>query len=379
MDKNKLTKVMTFKSGQFVFSRSYNEQKLESKLSQVDMLYHTVAELPILPDRASRLEEDIIRRSIFGTAAIEGNPLSEGEVETLLTKEIKKTYQNKAEQEISNLRAVYDMIKNEVPTFQEKIPINEGFIKKMHEAITVNVDYKDNQPGVYRNHIVKVGNEEHGGIYTPPRLLADIEKLMQEFVLWINSAEMLTEPPVIRAAFAHYYLGRIHPFGDGNGRTARIIEAILLKTAGIKFLPPMLSNFYYANLDDYFWAFSLSRKNKASDVTPFLDFFLRGVIESLTEIKDRIMEIIRRLALKDYYEQLKHNRSITQRQHDFLRILLEYKLPDFSLNDLWTTPALSTVYNPVSERTARRDLDKLTKENLLLREENRYSLNRKVI
>ncbi len=379
MDKNKLIKAMTFKSGQFVFSRLYDAQKLESKLAQVDMLYGTISDLPILPDMASQLEEDIIRRSIFGTAAIEGNPLSAAEVETLLTETTKESYQNKAKQEIANLKAAYDFIEKEIPTVQEPLTLKEDWIKTLHALITARVDYKGNQPGAYRNHLVKVGNEEHGGIYTPPKILADIEKLMQEFVVWINSTEMLKEPPVIRAALAHYYLGLIHPFGDGNGRTARIVEAVLLRTAGIKFLPPMLSNFYYVNLDDYFWAFSLSRKNKAGEVTPFLDFFLRGVIESLKEIKDKVMSIIRRLALKEFYEYLKNNRGITQRQYDFLRILLEHNLPEFALNDLWKIPALSTIYNPVSERTARRDLDKLTKKKLLLRKENRYNLNRNVI
>jgi Fic family protein len=93
---------------------------------------------------------------------------------------------------------------------------------------------------------------------------------------WINSEELLREDAAIRAALAHYYFALIHPFGNGNGRTARAIEALLLKNdAKIKFFVcVMLSNFYYKNIDNYFRAFSLSERNATYDVTPFLEFFL---------------------------------------------------------------------------------------------------------
>ena len=128
---------------------------------------------------------------------------------------------------------------------------------------------------------MKVGNEEHGGVYTPPKILDDIKNLMKEFIDWINSPDVLQEDPVIRAACAHYYFALIHPFGDGNGRTARAIEAILLRSSGFRFVYNMLSNFYYKNIDDYFWSFSLAGRNKEGDITPFLEFFRKGLLLTL--------------------------------------------------------------------------------------------------
>ncbi|RLC05410.1 MAG: hypothetical protein DRH90_06090 [Deltaproteobacteria bacterium] len=98
-------------------------------------------------------------------------------------------------------------------------------ISDVHRLITHGIDIELNNPGVYRNHKVQVGNRNHGGVYTPPKCLPDINKLMTVFCEWINSEELVKLYPPIRAALTHYYLGLVHPFGDGNGRTARILDS----------------------------------------------------------------------------------------------------------------------------------------------------------
>jgi Fic family protein len=209
-------------------------------------------------------------------------------------------------------------------------------------------------------------------------MLADIETLMREFTQWINSEEVLNLDPVMRAALAHYHFGLIHPFGDGNGRTARLIEALLMRLSGMKYIPIMLSNFYYRNMDDYFWAFSKARKNEEHDVTPFVGFVLKGVVESLNEMKGRIIFFIRNFALRDYYAFLRTGRQITQRQHDLLNIASDGLTP-FTLGDLFSISPFNVLYRNVSERTARRDLKKLTDEQLLNVTEGKYQLNLRVL
>ena len=224
-----------------------------------------------------------------------------------------------------------------------------------------------------------MGDRRLGGIYTPPKCLEDVQKLMKEYVNWINSDEIMELDAPIRSALAHYYLGLIHPFGDGNGRTARLIEALILQASGIKYVPVMLSNYYYRNIDDYFQAFSNSIRSRDHDVTPFIEFVLDGCIESLREIKDRITYFIRKFLLRDYYLHLKQNRHITQRQHDLLLILLDYGKP-FSLSDLFSLPQFSILYRTVSERTARRDLLKLKDMALLINDQDaKLKLNWRVV
>jgi len=372
-------KIETFKSGLFVFSLNYDHAKVSTALIEARVHFLTIREIPILPNLASHLEDELIRKSIFGTAAIEGNPLSEEAVKNILTEEEKKKATQKAEIQIQNLKKAYSLIR-ETPFSDTPFLVREDEIKKMHAIITEGSENEKNTPGQYRNHVVKVSNEEHGGVYTPPKILDDIKNLMKEFVAWINSPELLEKNPVIRAALTHYYLALIHPFGDGNGRTSRAIEAMMLRAAGFRFVYNMLSNYYYRHIDEYFWAFSLSERNKEESITPFIEFFLKGLLESLEEIRVRIFSLIREFTLKDYYGFLRKKKSITQRQYDLMNMLLS-TAKSFTLKDLFEDEQLKIIYRRVTERTARRDLKILIHQGLLEigKKGTKYRLNPHVI
>jgi len=369
---------MTFKSGQFIFSAKYNVSEVSNLLSNARVLYSVIEGVPLLPQWSTYLEEELIRRSIFSTAAIEGNPLKEEEVGRIINQPEDKEKNNEAKQVIINLKKVYAFIKTIEPSKDAAI-LTEDFIKKSHRIITTGLNHKNDLPGKYRNHLVKVGDNEHGGVCMPPKCLADVENLMSEFIKWINCKEVMELDSFIRAALAHYHLGLIHPFGDGNGRTVRIVEAMILRSSGIKYVPTMLSNYYYRNVDDYYFAFSNTQKNKNHDVTVFLKFMLEGVIASLNEIKNSIYLRVRLLLLRDYYAFLKDTGLISQRQHDLLSLLLELR-KTISLKDLLNTSPYNALYRKVGERSARRDINNLLKYNLLQPvKNNEYELNTKVI
>ena len=376
MDKGMVKKVLTHKSGQFVFSRKFSDKELSPTLIKAKVLYYTISDLPILPGWAAKIEEEVVIRSIFGTAAIEGNPLTEEKVAEIIAKPETTDKYQRAEKEIRNLKSAYDRVKQLTTT--ETFNLSEDIVKELHDVITKDIEYPNNIPGQYRDHRVKVGNAEHGGVYTPPKIRDDITTLMKEFTAWINSKELLNLDPGIRAALAHYHLALIHPFGDGNGRTARIVEALLLLAAGIKYAPIMLSNFYYRNLDDYFWAFSNSIRNKENDLTPFLKFVSKGIVESLCQITEKIIFYTRFLVLQDYYRCLRGEKKITQRQYDLLNVLLD-SLQPFTFEDVDKIPALNILYRNVSERTVKRDLKRLVNKDLLVKKNNQYELHLRVL
>jgi Fic family protein len=376
MDNNIIKKVMTFKSGNFVFSAKHNVAELSNLLFKARLLYGTIADLPILPEWSAYLDEELIRRSIFSTAAIEGNPLKEEEVGKIIVEQPgDRKNDSEAKKAILNLKQVYGYIKTIGPK-TESYELTEEFIKEIHRIITTDLDYKDNLPGAYRNHIVKVGDQEHGGTYTPPKCLPDIVKLMKEFVEWINCREVMALDGLIRAALAHYHLGLIHAFGNGNGRAIRIVEAMLIRVSGIKYVPAMLSNYYYRKIDDYYFAFSLARKNRDHDVTIFLKFMLEGVIDSLNEIKGSVTFRIRVLVMRDYGASLHSKRLITQRQYDLLCMLLD-SMKKISLKDLFSVSPYNSLYRNISERTARRDIYKLLELKILSQENGDYVLDLK--
>lgn len=371
-------KIDTFKSGPFTFTANYNKDSLRKLLAEASLLYGAIADIPILPGLAARLEEDLIKRSIFGTAAIEGNPLSEEDVKKVLSSEDVTTKVMRAEKQIHNLKIAYQIIKK-TPYSDKPLLLKEETICELNRIITTDCEEPENIPGRYRNHAVKVGDEAHGGVYTPPKIFEDIKALVGHFVEWMNSPDLLAEDAAIRACLAHYYLALIHPFGNGNGRTARAVEAILLKSAGIKFVPHMLSNYYYKSLDDYFLAFSQSERNDSNDITPFVEFFLKGFVLSLREIRNTIYAWIRMLTLRDFYKSLRKSKEITQRQFDLISLLLDYH-QEFSLNDLYENSVFRIIYRRTHERTARRDLNRLKEMKLIVHnKEGRYELNDRIL
>ncbi|MCB2192837.1 MAG: Fic family protein [Deltaproteobacteria bacterium] len=378
MDKNTVKKVMTFKSGKFAFSASYDRVAIDKLLIEAKTLREAVEDLPALPAFASSFEEETIRRSIYSTAALEGNPLNEEQVAEVLERKHEYAQQKQAEKEIENLKVAYDACRSlKVP--KDDFRVSEKLIKSLHKTITEGIEHPTNTPGVYREHSVKVGNREHGGVYTPPKIRPDIEKLMGEFISWINSEDLLNEEPLVRAALAHFHFAAIHPFADGNGRTARLLESVILRADGMRYVPTMLSNYYYNHVDTYYWAFSRSERNKKDDRTPFIEFVLKAFIASLREIQGKLTTVVRQLVMRDYILFLRNNKKITLRQADLLNLLIEHPR-SFSLQELRNDSMFAALYHRVTERTARRDIANLQKLKLILPgNEGNYHLNLRLL
>ncbi|UWX57500.1 Fic family protein [Chlorobaculum sp. MV4-Y] len=258
-----MKEVMTFKSGKFIFCDQYDKPRIEKLLVVASTLNDAISDLPILPKWSSQIDPELLYSSVAGTAAIEGNSLNAEEVRELDEGKIPDAgHTAKDRLEITNLIGAYRRLDEQKANFATSRLLTEEHIRDLHRQITSGLPYEDNIPGTYRNGMVKVGDKAHGGIYTPPKIIEDVEMLMREFIDWIDSDDLLSENVFVRAALAHYHFSLIHPFWDGNGRTARLIEAMLLQAAGIRYVPKMLSNYYYRHVDDYYRAFSESIKAK---------------------------------------------------------------------------------------------------------------------
>lgn len=368
---------LTFKSGKFYFNENYDSSQIDNLLIHATVLTETIVDLPILPELASQIQPDIMYSSIAGTAAIEGNPITGDDVKKIAQGEEVDIYTKKDQQEIKNLIKAYALLSG-IDPMKEPFNLTEEFICDLHKVITQDVPDKNNVPGKYRNGIVYVGDEAHGGVYTPPKIIDDIKNLMREFIDWINSDEVLHINPFIRASLAHYYFCIIHPFWDGNGRTGRLIEAIILQASNIKYVPRELSNYYYRNVDEYYNSFSKSIRIK-KNATPFLKFCIEASVDSLSRIKRTIIYFIRKFSLRDFYRFEKQKKNITLRQFELLSLLLDNPVA-FTLKELIETRPFSILYNNVTTQTARRDLKKLVSNGLLtIGENNKYSLNFKIL
>lgn len=360
---------LTYKAGKWKFTASCDISVIEPLLVRARTMFEAVSAIPLMPEWRSRLKTELIARSIFGTAAIEGNPLSEQEVSKELSETAPSDYNTtRAQTEIKNLSRLYELLKE---TKTPEIPLSEDLVKSFHADITEGLDFEDNKPGYYRTSVVIVGDAAHGGVYTPPRIRADVMNLMREFFLWLHSEETQKTDPLLLAACVHYYLVRIHPFRDGNGRTARFAEAYILASSGMSLVSPMLSNYYYRFKDDYFSV--ISETEKANDMTPFFKFFLTAFYAELLLIQQEIIPMLKIFMLRDFVNFLSKNKEITKRQQALLEILLNGR--DVSLDELYHRAEFSGHYKNVAQITARRDLKKLTEMGLLVQQDKRYSIN----
>ncbi|MFU2210829.1 Fic family protein [Solidesulfovibrio sp. C21] len=368
-------KVLTYKSGNFAFSRAYDRSRIETELKVFHARYDIIARLPILPNWAATLDEELIRKSIFSTAAIEGNPLDESEVDKIIGQDSVSAAPQDFEREIVNLKEAHARYlagaKRQAPFL-----LSEELIREVHGIITNGIREEENTPGRYRNQLVKVGNPDHGGTYVPPKILEDVKTLMREFVAWINSPEMLQEDPLIRAALAHFHLGKIHPFRDGNGRTARMVEAMILSAARYIYIPNALWNYYYKNIHEYFIVFSKTEKDRSLSMDSFLNFFIVALNSSLGSLLSSTISILKPILLQNYVSFLKNSQqSITQRQYDLVWLLLSNPVVDISSAFLKKTLPFSQLYKTVTEKTIKRDINKLLEHAVLVKTDGKIRLN----
>ena len=367
MSDNNLVKTIVLSNrDRFYFSRNYDDDLIASYLADAEKAYAQYKYLTLWPGLISKMEVEFLRKSIYGTAAIEGNPLNEDQVGELL-KNGETASQNRSKQEIINLARAYEQAKT-----MNRDVLSERDILAIHELLMSGID---SPGGTYRHTPVKIGDAAHGGTEVPPQRFKEIKLLMKEFIRFINSPEIVALDPMIRGGLAHYHFARIHPFSDGNGRTARLIEALLMGASPIRFVPALMSNYYHEHLDEYYSSFSTTRKDKSRDVTPFLEFVSRGVIDSVNFAGKEIVGRFRTASFEKHFQELLREKVISRRQLDLLEILLHTSTP-FTFSDLTARQPFSLIYRTVSPRTAQRDLKKLMDMNLLEKNDNgTYELN----
>lgn len=129
-------------------------------------------------------------------------------------------------------------------------------------------------------------------IYMPPEA-KEVPELMKDLVRWINEELQRGDWPVpIIAAIAHYQFATIHPYYDGNGRTARLLTTLILHKSGYGLKGIYSLDEYYArNLQGYYKALTVGPSNNyhlgraGADVTGFVDYFCVGMAEAFAAVR----------------------------------------------------------------------------------------------
>lgn len=240
-----------------------------------------IAGVPLEPDSAKKLHTMYLAKGVLATTAIEGNTLTEDEVARHLEGRLRLPPSRQyLAREIDNVVAVCNDIHADVMSGKPG-PLTVAQILEYNRLVLKDLPLREDvNPGELRAHSVLVGSYRGA----PAK---DCEFLLNQFCNWLNELPLPNglhqHFSVLAAMAAHLYFVWIHPFGDGNGRTARLIEFRFLLQAG--FPTPtahLLSNFYNLTRTEYYR--QLSRASKSGGkLDEFITYAVQGLVDQLEE------------------------------------------------------------------------------------------------
>lgn len=195
---------------------------------------------------SNKFRKNTKKRSTYASNKIEGNPLTFDQVDNAI--ENKNRHLLKPEQEIKNYYLALELLEKKL---EEKVPISLKLILDVQKQICEG-EPKEKiglrgamPPGV----LFAVWNDDGTPAYIPPEY-SEVESLLNELITYLNES---TDHPIIKAAVIHYQLVTIHPFEDGNGRTARILSSYYLSLSGYGFKNMgSLEEYMSYNIDEYY-------------------------------------------------------------------------------------------------------------------------------
>lgn len=332
--------------------------------ARIQAMASVIRKIPIPPSIQKKIDHLNILRAVRGTTAIEGNSLDEEAIAKLIeTPEAPSPEKlDKEEREVVNAAKAMGYITQTLTKFPDR-PLTQDVIREIHQIITQDIPYTHNAPGQYRTHAVNAGT------YIPPRTGEEVRSLMTEFERWL--AQTARTNPVIRAIAAHFYFISIHPFGDGNGRTARAIESYLLYQGKINARGfYSLANFYYKNREEYVVQLDHVRFQSNGDLTGFILFALRGLDVELNQLHEEVLAEARRTAFRDYArESLQENAKLRSKNGERMISLvvgLTREPNGILIAELIARkhPA-SGLYAHTTDKTITRDINYLQKAGLI--------------
>jgi len=265
--------------------------KVAKALMGIEADRQVVSHLPLTAPMLDSLRRTARLLSTHFSTQIEGNRLTPAQVERVVEGEGNFPGRERDEAEVRHYFAALEHVEK---LRRKPGPLTEKDIRTIHGLVMTGkpkaTPYRDGQ-----NVIRDARNGRT--VYMPPEA-KDVPGLMKELVRWVNAAFREGELPVpVVVALAHYQFATIHPYFDGNGRTARLLTTLLLHRSGYGLNGIYSLEEYYAqNLNGYYAGLSLGESHNyyfgraEGDVTPFLEYFCTGMAEAFARVRQRAEE-----------------------------------------------------------------------------------------
>jgi Fic family protein len=337
---------------------------------------------PIHPQLAAELRTLFVAKGVLATTAIEGNTLTEEQVKRILDKSLElPPSQRYLQQQIENVLNAYNALADDILAGQ-KLHFTPEWIAHYQHLIMQNLPVDEEViPGEYRRHEVRVGRY----LAVPP---ADCVYLVDKLCDWLNTPVNVADErypeagEILKAIIGHLYLAWIHPFADGNGRMARLLEFAILLHAGLPDITVhLLSNHYNKTREEYYRQLDYASRS-GGNIFPFIEYALQGFVDGLDEqimfIQAHQIEVMVRDLIHRSFDDRKQKAD--QRRKDLAlaisvlptRIITIEAIPDLNAK-------LARAYAGKTRKTIQRDLNELLKMNLIMKHDVGYQLNLKLL
>ncbi len=330
--------------------------KIVDLLTKISAAREVMLNSPLIPKWEITLRREAIIHSAHSSTSIEGNRLSLEEVSDLAQgREVTATRKDK--QEVLNYLKVLEKIGKLI----ERDSILGKDILNIHHMVTKDTLDNPKDCGTYRNRYVVVANRfTREVIFRPPKN-EDVPRLIKDLVKWINSKEAKELDPIIEAGIVHYEFVRIHPFIDGNGRTARVLATLILYKRGFdtkQFF--CLDDYYDSNRQAYYKALQ-SVNQQILDLTKWLEYFVEGVNVSVKAVKERTIRLSSERLRKAKRGQI----ALTEKQMRIVEFINQNgKITNRDVRDMFK----------ISDRAALKEIRKLVDLKVIRSESKGRSL-----
>lgn len=243
----------------------------------------------LLPKHELRLRHQALIRMTHSSTEIEGNLLNLEQVEAIAAN--KKV--DAPQRDIYEVQNYLKALRYIDTVVQAKQPMTEKIFLKIHRLVTDKTLPKD-RSGRYRQGPVYVVRRRLGFsnevVYTAPAAQA-VPQLCHDLLVWLSESEEDNINPVIVAGILHQEIAAIHPFADGNGRTARAMATLMLYQRGYDFRRLFaLEDYYNRDRSAYYAAINIGKNytERRTDFTSWLEYFTQGFQEEIDRVRAQI-------------------------------------------------------------------------------------------
>lgn len=342
----------------------------------------TLADTPLLPATASEMHLVSLVHGALATTAIEGNTMTEQEARLAVEKALKLPPSREYQQvELTNMVEAFNSVMNEMreASDQDSVALTPERICDMNRQVLKDLELDEGVvPGEVSPHGVVVGSYRGA-----PR--RDCGYLLDRLCHWLESDfaqpnPYLMEDAILKAILAHLYLAWIHPFGDGNGRTARLVEFFILCRGGVPAPAAHLLSNHFNDTRPVYYRQLARASATGGEVVPFLIYALQGLQDGLVGQLDKTRLQTEQLVWQRLvHEALPEHSPAAHRRRKLAIALFEARRPVPRSKLAVLSHELVNSYAGKSTKTLTRDIHELEGRNLIHKSGNGYAASSDLI